>query len=289
MAAQQYSTIGDSGVWPLSASPNPKLGYFLQGHSWGTEAVLSVGPDHSNHTVAVVAQQGTPARQVYGEVADKSSGNLTLTHGISLSNGNLTIANESGGTVTLNGASTVANGSSFVAASGPGPFHALGSYVLNGSLTVSNGSMANFQDAALRGPGTINVGNGSNLEAGASVDMNTVLAGLHVNVARNSELILRPENAGGAMSFHGTISEAAGSLIEVYGAARTAVREIFHTATGTLDLLNKVGTQVASLQFAPGSREYTSISPGAQGQYVNITTSPITGPTAHTLPTIFTH
>ena len=63
----------------------------------------------------------------------------------------------------------------------------------------------------------------------------------------------------------------------VYG-AQSAVREIFHTATGTLDLLNKAGTQIASLQFAPGSREYTEVghAPGgpANNQFAVITTTP---------------
>jgi hypothetical protein len=121
-------------------------------------AVLSVGPDHSNHTIAVVAQQGTLSQPVYGAVVDNSSGNLTLTHGISLSNGHLGIENDAGGTVTLNGASTITTDSQFAALGGPGPFAPPGSYVLNGSLTVSHGSIANFQDATLRGPGTINIG-----------------------------------------------------------------------------------------------------------------------------------
>jgi hypothetical protein len=103
-------------------------------------------------------------------------------------------------------------------------------------------------------------------------------------VANHSQLILRAENAGGAISFHGTINEAAGARVLDYGAAHSAVREIFHTAAGTLDLLNKAGTQVASLQFAPGSREYTSINPHTQ--YAAITTNPNI---AGTLPTIFTH
>jgi hypothetical protein len=280
MAAQKYLTISGGSV--VSASPNPTLGYLLQGTSGGAAAILKVGPDTSNHTIAVVAQQGGD-----GQLLDYSAGNLTLTHGISVSNGHLTIFNEAGGTVTLNGASTVANGSTFQA-SGPPSLHAHhpGSYVLNGSLNVSHGSMANFQDAKVGGHGTVNIGAGAYGDTN-TVTMNNVLAGLHVNVANHSHLILRAEDTGGAISFHGTISEAAGATVSIFGAASSAVREIFHTATGTLDLLNKVGTQVASLQFAPGSREYTEISPGAQ--YVAITTSPIAGPAAHTLPTIFTH
>jgi hypothetical protein len=221
-----------------------------------------------------------------GSVVVDPTSSLTLTHGVSLSNGNLTINNLSVGAVTLDGASTVANESTFRAEGPPGPFSQRGSFVLNGSLTVSNGSTANLQDAAVQGHGTVNIGAGNAEAFGNTVLMDAVLAGIHVNVGKGSELILQNlRNPGGAISFHGTISEAAGSTIEVYG-AQTAVREIFHTATGTLDLLNKVGTQVASLQFAPGSREYTSISPNAQGQYATITTD---AHAAHTLPTIFTH
>ena len=108
--------------------------------------------------------------------------NLTLTHGVSLSYGNLTITGDTGGTVTLDGASTVTNDSTFIATGGQvfnSPF------VLNGSMTVSHESTADFHNATLEGHGTVNI------EAGSMVDMSTVLAGLHVNVAKGGELLLQ--------------------------------------------------------------------------------------------------
>ena len=157
-------------------------------------------------------------------------------------------------------------------------------------MTVSNQSTADFRPVRLEGHGTVNV------DAGSTVDMNTVLAGLHVNVAKGGYLLLQSQNPQVAPSFQGTINEAAGGTVLLYG-AQSAVREIFHTATGTLDLLNKVGTQIASLQFAPGSREYTEIglAPGgpANNQFAVITTVPTLygqpAPASVALPTIFTH
>jgi hypothetical protein len=67
MSAQQYLTIS-GGDWPLSASPNPSLGYFFQGPSQSNVATLDVGPSHSGHTIAVAAQQGSPGHQVYGDI-----------------------------------------------------------------------------------------------------------------------------------------------------------------------------------------------------------------------------
>ena len=89
-------------------------------------------------------------------------------------------------------------------------------------MTVSNQSTAYFRPVKLEG-GTVNV------EAGSVVDMNTVLAGLHVNVAKGGYLLLQSQNPQAAPStFRGTINEAAGGTVLVYG-AQSAVREIFHT------------------------------------------------------------
>ncbi len=103
---------------------------------------------------------------------------LTLTHGVSLSYGNLAIGGDTGGFVALDGASTVTNDSTFLATGGR---YLNGPFVLNGSMTVSHGSTADFRHATLEGHGTVNI------DAGSVVDMNTVLAGLHVNVAKGGD------------------------------------------------------------------------------------------------------
>jgi hypothetical protein len=109
--------------------------------------------------------------------------------------------------------------------------------------------------------------------------MKTVVAGLHVDVDKTGRLLpLHPNSAG-------TISEAPGAFVLVQG-AQTAASEVFHQATGTLDLLNGSGAQVASLQFAPGSHEYTSNQNVGAGGFVAITTNPLF---PGNLPTTFTH
>ena len=278
------------------ASPNPSIGYLLQGPSSASYPDLDTGP--GSRTIAFADQYGTPGHEVYGLISvgfvpggglPSTGDNLTLTHGVTLSYGNLNIFGDMGGTVTLDGASTVTNDSTFTATGGRS---LVSPFVLNGSMTVSNQSTADFHNATLEGHGTVNI------EAGSTVDMSTVLAGLHVNVAKGGYLLLQSANGHPPtdLSFHGTINEAAGGTVLVYG-AQSAVREIFHTATGTLDLLNKAGTQIASLQFAPGSREYTEVghAPGgpANNQFAVITTTPTLfgqpAPASVALPTIFTH
>ncbi|MGA8192410.1 MAG: hypothetical protein WB902_03470, partial [Acetobacteraceae bacterium] len=134
--------------------------------------------------------QGSPGHEVYGaiEVGDTPTNqfplnaSLTLTHGVSLSYGNLAIGGDTGGFVALDGASTVTNDSTFLATGGR---YLNGPFVLNGSMTVSHGSTADFRHATLEGHGTVNI------DTGSVVDMNTVLAGLHVNVAKGSDLLLQ--------------------------------------------------------------------------------------------------
>jgi hypothetical protein len=88
------------------------------------------------------------------------------------------------------------------------------------------------------------------------------------------------------------INEASGGFVFVGGGATSATREIFHQASGVMDLLNKSGAQVASVQFAPSSHEYAStldLRPGNGGTVtgsMEITTNPhFPG----NLPTTFTH
>ena len=113
MAAQQYRTINGGTA---SASSNPSIGYLLEGTSLAHEAVLETGP--GSRPLAFVDQYGTPGHEVYGAVADSYAAtntfplntNLTITHGVTLSYGNLEITgDQGGGVVTLDGASTVTN------------------------------------------------------------------------------------------------------------------------------------------------------------------------------------
>jgi hypothetical protein len=253
----------------LDGAPNNPAELILNDQAANTLNNITVG-----HTfgppMAGIVQLGYPSNGL----------SMTLTHGLDVANGSLTIGTSDGGYVVLDGSSDVEDGGSFTAYGGR--YHA-DSFVLNGSLTVESNSIANFNDATLRGGGTVNLGTGS------TVDMKTVVAGLHVNVGQASVLrLLQPNSAG-------MIHEAAGGFVFV-GGATSAAKEVFHQATGVMDLLNKAGAQVASVQFAPGSHEYAStldLRTGPGGSVagsvtgsIEITTNPLF---PGNLPTTFTH
>jgi hypothetical protein len=117
-----------------------------------------------------------------------------------VANGQLDVGTLDGG-VVLNGRSNVTDGGSFVAHSGGTP------WTLNGLLTVQRGSTADFKAAPLQGHGTIHV------EDGSRVNLNTVLAGLHVDLDRGALLFLQspqiPPTPTTPPLFKGLIDEAA--------------------------------------------------------------------------------
>jgi hypothetical protein len=207
-----------------------------------------------------------------------SGASLTLTNGFGVGNDSSLGMTALGGPVTLNGSSYVLNDSTFTASGGKYNY-AGNSFTLNGSLTVGNNSIANFNNAPLHGPGTVNI------NAGSIVDMHSLLAGLHVDVGSAGRLFLQSPNDAG------TINEAPGGFVFVGGAATSAAREVFHQATGVMDLLNRAGAQVSSVQFAPGSHEYASTldlrtAGGVVTGSMEITANPhFPG----NLPTTFTH
>jgi hypothetical protein len=138
-------------------------------------------------------------------------------------------------------------------------------------ITVES-STADFSAAPLAGSGPVNI------EFGSTVDVGTVRAGLNFHVD-NGMLFLQGADPS---AFGASITEGAQGKVVVTN-AQSAAREIFHTATGTLDLLNKAGGVVEAIKFAAGSREYTSVGAGGQ---MDITTN---AHAAHALPTTFTH
>jgi hypothetical protein len=196
---------------------------------------------------------------------------LTITHGIDLSFGNLTTGSAVGGSGTLDGNSIVTNHSVLTAIGGR---YFAAPLVLNGHMSVSNGSTANFSLLPLQGAGTLEI------DAGGTVDVTRVVAGLHLDVDRGGTLVVGSYGSP-ALGFLGTINEAPGGVVDVLSAPG-AVSEIFHRSTGTLDLLNRTGANVAELRFAGASTLYATADGGGG---MDITTAHHIG----SLPTIFVH
>ena len=141
-------------------------------------------------------------------------------------------------------------------------------------MDVSSGATASFQPAPLQGNGTIDV------DQGGTVDVARVVAGLHMDVDRGGTLVVGSYGSP-ALGFLGTINEAPGGVVDVLSAPG-AVSEIFHRSTGTLDLLNRTGANVAELKFAGASTLYATADGGGG---MDITTAHHIG----SLPTIFVH
>ena len=205
MAAQQYRTLKGGNVigvvQPVDRLPSPR-----------SELGKLPGLRHGSGQpyIAFADQYGTPGHEVYGLISvgfvpggglPSTGDNLTLTHGVTLSYGDLNIFGDIGGGVTLDGASTVTNDSTFTATGGRS---LVSPFVLNGSMTVSNQSTADFHNATLEGHGTVNI------EAGSTVDMSTVLRLRSMWPRAANSLAARQWSSPTDLSFQGTINEAAG-------------------------------------------------------------------------------
>jgi hypothetical protein len=239
----------------------------------GTSPPVPGAPPQTNSvwTFNSVVNDGYQGHKGYGEVNIMApyGGTVVLQHGVQLSNANVTLSETVGGSYTLNGNSTVTSGSTLTAWGGRYASIGLGdTFHLNGSMYVNTHSVANFNNANLAGTGTFHIA------SGGTVDLRALAAGLHADVDKGGMLFLGGPNSAG------TIIEAAGGAVFIKGAT-TATHEIFHEASGTLDLLNKSGVQVASLKFAPGSHEYTSVAP-IHGGLLEITTNPMMAGNLHT-------
>lgn len=214
------------------------------------------------HLNNVMADGWYPGHEAFGQVKLEGpyDGTVTIDYGVSLSFGHVTLGTVDGGAYVLNGASKVDNYSTFTAYGGRyGPMGDGDWFNVNGTMSVTNHSIADFDNATLAGTGTIHV------SSSGTVDVNHIIAGLHMNVDKGGTLFLHNPNSAGRINL------AAGGAVFVAGAS-DAMKEVFHEATGTLDLLNRSGVQVASLKFAPGSHEYTSAA-SFHGGLLEITTN----------------
>jgi hypothetical protein len=261
---------------PITVGPYPIIDFAATNPAQPAHVILggpsTAGQNSRVWTLRAVDGVGEPGHKVYGSVTIQPYyGSVVLQQGVALSEANVTFGVNGGGAgpFVFNGASTVTDSSVLTANGGRYASLGLGSpYVINGSMSVTNNSVANFANVTVKGPGTIHVGSGS------TVDMQAIAAGLHVDVDKGGKLSLLYPNSTG------TINESAGGAVFI-GGATTATKEVFHEASGTLDLLNKSGAQVASLKFAPGSHEYTSTAP-IHGGLLEITTNPMMVGNLHT-------
>ena len=238
----------------------------------GTQISFQTGPvvlfsDGKNHVLNSIVEHGSPGSLAAGlmDIFPPLNSNVTITHGLHLSFGNLELGSANGGTWAIDGRSTITNGSTFTASGGrleADPF------ILNGRMTVSHGSTADFLTAPVKGSGTIDVG------AGSTVDLDRVTAGLHVDLAGGSLVTGQVFR----MAFLGTIHESASGSVDVMNTA-DATQEIFHRSTGMLDLVNGSGTTVAALKFSGDPTLYTTPN-GSGGMDITTTHQ------AASLPTI---
>jgi hypothetical protein len=237
----------------------------------GTQISFQTGPavlfsDGKNHVLNSIIEHGSPGSLASGlmDIFPPLNSNVTITHGLNLSFGDLALGSANGGTWTIDGRSTITNGSTFTASGGR---YAADPFILNGRMTVSNGSSADFL-APVQGSGTIDV------DAGSTVDLDRVTAGLHVDLAGGSLITGQTFR----MAFLGTIHESASGSVDVMNAAG-ATEEIFHRSTGMLDLVNGSGTTVAALKFSGDPTLYTTPN-GSGGMDITTTHQ------AASLPTI---
>ena len=142
--------------------------------------------------------------------------------------------------------------------------------VQNGTMEFHNQSVGNYQLSPLEGHGSIAI------DEGSTVSVDQVSAGIFIGV-NNGQL-----NLSNGMTFLGTVSEGPLGNIDITGAG-TASKEIFHTASGMLDLENKSGKIVAAVKFVGASSLWTT--PDGHGG-MDVTTMPHLG---SSLPVTFTH
>jgi hypothetical protein len=277
-----YTITNPSQVFHLFGTTDLVMG----GTSLATEPVIRFQDGTSNYIGEIDvggSSQLDPNTHYYGEVDLLNSAppytDLIVQNGVHLWNGSLRIGTIDGQTVTLGGNSLVYNNSTFTAYGGR---YRADQFTLNGTMTVGNNSVADFSQAKLAGNGTVNIG------FSGEVDMKKLLAGINVNISGGRLHFIGVRSALSPPVYEtGTIYETGGtSVVELdANVANLPAKEIFHKATGTMDLLNKHGSLVAELQFAPHSREYAQVERHDGGASVLITTTH----QAHDLPTIFVH
>jgi hypothetical protein len=274
--------LGNSQSMTIPSPTDPPLAIQFTGTDPAHISIVTLGTIAGTTVWPIydVTAIGSPGHTVYGAInLVPYSDMIDIQHGVTVSNGNLSLGTMVGGKYTLDGNSVVTNNSTLTTYGGR---YQVDPVFLNGKLTVANNSSADFSHGTLTGSGSVHI------EDSSAVTMKTVLAGLHVDVDNGGKLsLLYPGNSvgmiheeAGAQIYFGMTPMAAPNVL------KTVTSEIFHEASGMLDLLDQSNTQVASVQFTPGSREYVSHVSAMHMYSLEITTTPIAG---LGIPTTFTH
>lgn len=237
----------------------------------GTSALYGQTPTvtfFGTNTLAYISDVGSSTIHDYGAI-NLGVGAALSTRGMNVNAGTLSISERPGASMTFNGTSQVVNGSTLTATG----YSGAGNYTLNGTMNIDGSSTVNMDYVKVGGVGTIHL-TGEN----ALLRMGSVGAGETV-VLDGGMLSLT-----NGMNFLGTITDSAPASsrigpiasVAVYN-AMDAVQEIFNRTTGSLDLFNAQGTEVAKLTFAGTGDLYAAPTTGLATNYMSITSHPSAG------------
>ncbi|HEY8288326.1 MAG TPA: hypothetical protein VIG49_03585 [Acetobacteraceae bacterium] len=228
-----------------------------------------------NNTLAGMTVDGPAGVPAYGGVSINPGVTLTVA-GIHLRNGNLSVAERPTGALALTGTSLISQHSTLTVTG----YSGVGSVSLGGVMNIAN-STVNMDYVPVSGNGTFHLtGQNALLRVGA--------VGAGDTVKLDGGMLSLVDG----MRFLGTITDSTprgsaispAATVEVFNAG-DAVREVFNTTSGMLDLFNAQGAEVANLHFAGGGALFAEKTTGLPTNYVAITSHP----SANMLPVTFTH
>ena len=258
---------------------------FVGANEWNGNSVSFVGASSPSqegfvtfngaNTLSGMTVDGAAGSPGYGGVGIGPRVALTVG-GITLDNGNLSVSERPYGALDVTGTSQIANNSTLTMTA----YGGVGTFALNGVMSIDGSSTVNSDYVPVSGNGTFQLtGNNALLRLG------------HVDAGDTVKLDGGTLSLTDGMHFLGTITDsvptasaiAPTASVHVYNAA-DAVREVFNTTTGMLDLFNAQGGEVANLHFAGGGPLFAEKTTDQPTNYVAITTHQ----SADSLPVTFT-
>jgi hypothetical protein len=230
-----------------------------------TTPALNIIGDTALNTVSVV---GSDLAQHHGSIQMGKVVSLTVSNGVHLSNGTLSVNESPVDQFALNGNSTLDSNSTLTV----GGFSGAGAARVNGAVWLQSGSTVDMESDVVTGAGKINLTGANTLARLGSVGSDIVV-NLNMGV-----LALKD-----GMHFLGTIHEQASTETQVFN-AMSAVKEVFTQSSDVLDLVDAQGANVAVIGFGAGAAPLYATPDAATGA-VDITRTQQAG----SLPVIFPH